>query len=203
VAASPYDLNFSNIPAGVYPLTAQATDNQGAVGISPPVVFTVLAANSPPLITTQPQSESVFLGTNTGISVQAYGGPPLSYQWQLNGTNLPGATSALLSLTNAQLPSAGIYDVVVTNQYGRVTSASANLTLVSPNLFFNGISTTTNGNLQRTISAPAGSSFRIQTSADLANWTTLAQLTATNQNMSLSYPVAPQTTRLFYRLAAP
>ena len=203
VVSSPYLLNFSSIPAGSYTLTAQATDNEGAVGVSPPVNFTVLPWNSPPLIVTETQSKTVSVGTNVTFSVQATGAPPLAYQWQFNGTNISGQTSAQLALTNVQPQASGIYDVVVTNQYGRVPSSNATLTLVSPALVFRTIATTSDGKLQLGVSAPSGSSIRIQTSSDLLNWTTLAQVTVTNQNFNLTYPINPQTTDLYFRLAAP
>lgn len=51
----------------------------------------------------------------------------ISYQWQLNGTNLPGATNATLFLTNAQPQQSGIYTVALTNLAGSITSAPANV----------------------------------------------------------------------------
>ena len=68
----------------------------------------------------------------------AFGSPPLSYQWRVNGTNLvngvrlSGAITNLLAITNVQLSDAGAYTVVVTNVYGAVTSAPAVLTVLLP-----------------------------------------------------------------------
>jgi hypothetical protein len=39
----------------------------------------------------------------------------LAYQWQRNGTDLPGATAATLSVVNAQSANAGSYRVIVSN----------------------------------------------------------------------------------------
>ena len=47
-----------------------------------------VGVSGPPQILVQPQSQSVFSGTNAIISVAANGSPPLSYQWWLNSTNL-------------------------------------------------------------------------------------------------------------------
>ncbi len=68
-----------------------------------------------PSILTEPASASVNAGANVNLSVSAIGTYPVSYQWQLGGTNLPGATGPMLSLTNVQPANAGIYTVVVTN----------------------------------------------------------------------------------------
>jgi hypothetical protein len=44
------------------------------------------------LITIPPVNQSVPAGTNVTFSVTASGTPPLSYQWQFDGTNITGAT---------------------------------------------------------------------------------------------------------------
>jgi alpha-tubulin suppressor-like RCC1 family protein len=67
-------------------------------------------------------------GNNVTFSVAATGTPPLFYQWVFSGTNLPGATKATLALNNVQSANAGIYTVVVTNDFGFATSS--NMTLV-------------------------------------------------------------------------
>jgi len=84
----------------------------------------------PPAIVTSPQSQTAVEGMNVSFSVVAEGSPPLSYQWQVNGTDISGATDALLTLTDVQLTQAGNYAVQVTNLYGSVTSSSAVLTIV-------------------------------------------------------------------------
>ena len=68
-----------------------------------------------PSILTQPQSQTVRPGTNITLTVLASGSTPLHYQWRLNGTNVPGATTAALNLTNVQPSQAGNYSVVITN----------------------------------------------------------------------------------------
>ena len=46
-----------------------------------------------PAIVTQPQSASVFCSEGVTFQVTASGPTPLSYQWMLQGTNLPGAST--------------------------------------------------------------------------------------------------------------
>ena len=78
-----------------------------------------------PAIITHPVSQVVSIGVAVTNCVVATGAQPLSYQWQLNGTNLNGATNALLILNNMQPINLGVYDVVVTNVAGAVTSSPA------------------------------------------------------------------------------
>ena len=80
-------------------------------------------------ILTQPATQTVPQGTNVTFTVTAAGINPLSYQWYFNGTNLVGATSASLSLTNVQVANQGSYFVVVTNVMGSLTSSVAILAL--------------------------------------------------------------------------
>ena len=59
----------------------------------------------------------------------AGGTPPLSYQWNFNGTNILGATNTALTLTNLQTSQAGNYTVTVNNAYGS-TNAIATLSVI-------------------------------------------------------------------------
>ena len=88
------------------------------------------AANASPTITVQPASQSVVIGAPATFSVQASGVPTPNYQWQLNGSNISGATNPSLTVTNVQATSLGTYSVVVSSSSGSVTSNSC--TLSSP-----------------------------------------------------------------------
>ncbi len=86
----------------------------------------------PPTIMTQPSSETVVVGGAASFSVAAVGTPPLGYQWNFNGTNLIGATNAMLTLSDVQLGQSGDYSVLVTNTFGSIKSAIAILTVNLP-----------------------------------------------------------------------
>jgi alpha-tubulin suppressor-like RCC1 family protein len=83
----------------------------------------------PPSITTQPKGRSVPVGLPTMFNAAASGEAPLSYQWQLNGTNLPGATSNNYTNLAVTTNDVGAYQLVVTNGIGAVTSSVAMLTI--------------------------------------------------------------------------
>jgi beta-glucanase (GH16 family) len=92
----------------------------------------LLSTNAPPLVASQPVSQTVPIGGTAVFSVSATGSAPLSYQWQTNGGSgwgnlanggqISGATSNLLTITNATVNWALAYQVIVTNNYGAVTS---------------------------------------------------------------------------------
>jgi uncharacterized repeat protein (TIGR01451 family) len=78
-----------------------------------------------PSIFNQPVSQTVYPGGSASFSVAAAGTPPLTYQWQLNGRDIPGATNASLTVTNIAPALTGNYAALVSNPYGSVTSAPA------------------------------------------------------------------------------
>jgi endonuclease/exonuclease/phosphatase family metal-dependent hydrolase len=83
----------------------------------------------PPGIIIPPQSQTVTEGSKVTFTVTASGTPPLSYQWQFNGTNQDGATTSALSLPNVATNQAGEYTVTVTNAFGSTNSQAATLTV--------------------------------------------------------------------------
>ncbi len=101
--------------------------NNGGSVTSAPAILTL-----PPQILTQPASQTAIAGGNASLSVVANGSAPLSYQWNFQGVNVPGATNAWLTLANAQPTNAGNYSVVIANNVGSVTSSVATLTVLVP-----------------------------------------------------------------------
>ncbi|MCX6926871.1 MAG: immunoglobulin domain-containing protein, partial [Verrucomicrobia bacterium] len=75
---------------------------------------------------------TVLSGSSLSMSVQAVGTSPLQFQWFHNGTPIPGATTASLSLTNVTASASGVYYVTVTNAYGSGTSPVATVTVFPP-----------------------------------------------------------------------
>lgn len=94
-------------------------------------------APGPPNLTMQPQSRPVQLGSDVTFTAWGTGSKPFYYRWRFNGTNLPGATSPNLVLTNVQLARTGAYSVVVSNISGVATSAVAALNVLEPPTLFN------------------------------------------------------------------
>lgn len=83
----------------------------------------------PPQILGQPQSQAVAEGASATFSVVASGTPPLSYQWQRDRADLPGAVNSSLTLNAVTAADAGAYRVVVSNAFGVAVSDEATLTV--------------------------------------------------------------------------
>lgn len=92
----------------------------------------VLRINRAPTITAQPAHVTVYAGTNATFSVTATGTAVLAYQWRFQDQPIDGATAASLSIAGTQTNQAGLYSVVVSNEFGVVQSSNANLTVNLP-----------------------------------------------------------------------
>jgi hypothetical protein len=85
-----------------------------------------------PFVVLQPQSQTVPIGGNVSFLVFRAGTAPTTYQWQMDGTNLLGATSSSLNLTNLQITNAGNYGVILSNTAGTTLSSNAFLSVRVP-----------------------------------------------------------------------
>lgn len=83
---------------------------------------------TPPAITAQPMSQTIVKGQTATFTVTATGTAPLSYQWQMNGAAIAGATAASYT-TPATITSGAIFVVAVSNSAGSVTSNPATLSV--------------------------------------------------------------------------
>jgi len=83
-----------------------------------------------PTLTIQPVSLSIVRGSVATFSVLSGGTPPLHYQWRKNGLDIEGAVDASYTTPPTSLTDSGaIFDVVVSNSAGTVTSNSVRLTV--------------------------------------------------------------------------
>ena len=81
-------------------------------------------------IAVQPEDVTASVGRPATFSVTAAGSGALSYQWQRNGEDIPGATSAAYELPSAQLSDSGAtFRVIVSNGTQTRTSDAATLTV--------------------------------------------------------------------------
>jgi hypothetical protein len=225
--------NLSNVVAVVFGDSEYlALESDGNVaGTSPPInqfpvalssVFALdidapygegiaLFNNGSPVFKVQPGGQVVTNGGTIWLHARAVGAQPISYQWLLDGTILPDATNADLTITNAQGYDTGQYSAVASNQVGFATSLVATVTIpfsytpanlgiptIMPdgNLLFNVYST--NGSL---LVLNNTESLLFQASSNLIDWTFLTNaLTLTNGGALLSDPNATNSPVRFYRL---
>jgi hypothetical protein len=90
-----------------------------------------VTVNALTTITTQPTNVTVCENGTASMNVVAAGAGTLTYQWFLNGTTVPGATNASISIPNITTATQGAVTVAVTGSCGTVTSQVANLVVNS------------------------------------------------------------------------
>ena len=88
-----------------------------------------LTIELPAVIVMQPTNLAVAVGAVAAMGIVAEGTAPLSYQWNVGGTNLVDATNSVLVITNVQLSDAGSYAVEVSNAFGSDQSSNAVLSV--------------------------------------------------------------------------
>ena len=88
-----------------------------------------LVGDGSPFMTIQPVSQTVPRSAAVQLHARAVGAPPLRYQWQLDGEDLPGATNGDLTITNVQGGDTGKYQVLVGNDLGHAVSRAAQLSI--------------------------------------------------------------------------
>ena len=84
--------------------------------------FSVFSSLDEVSLYTDPSYQLVPIGVTATIGAVVYGPIPLSYQWNVNGTNIVGATNATLVIPNAQLTNSGDYSYTATFTLGTLTN---------------------------------------------------------------------------------
>jgi hypothetical protein len=116
--------------AGTYNFTLNAwqlADASGDQIVYPRIITVTDVASQPPDITYHPVSLTVKPGGGAFFTVKVNGTGVVTYQWKVNGVDLPGETEPTLNLSDVQLADAGSYSVVVTNSAGSTASNGASL----------------------------------------------------------------------------
>jgi hypothetical protein len=216
-----YGINLNPATSPVYYIFAQT--NQGPYITNEPLVwlttpdfvsFNVVCSNvtispagifefpQPPSITLSPQSQTVLAGKTVSFNVQATG-PGLGYQWLVNNTTISGASSSMLTLSNASTTLAGPYQVIVTNSLGAATSSVATLTVFLPPTLNLGVGSP--GTLQLSANSVTGLNYVVEVATNLANPFWVPVLTNnTGVNGLVNFQTnATSTAQQFYRLVFP
>jgi glucose/arabinose dehydrogenase len=96
-------------------------------------VFRVRATGTAPSISTNPGDQNVTVGQMATFSCAATGSAPLTFQWQLNMTDIQGATGTSYTIPATVLTDTGAkFRCIATNIFGSATSNEATLTVTAP-----------------------------------------------------------------------
>jgi hypothetical protein len=80
----------------------------------------------------QALAQTVTAGASVLLTSGTLGKAMAAYQWQFNGTNIFGATNAVLAFDSVSWANSGTYQVVVSNALGTATGEPISLTVQTP-----------------------------------------------------------------------
>jgi len=108
-------VTITNLQGITNTYTVRLTNSAGEPRLHTNAIVTVL---TPPIITNQPASLTLGVGSNATFRAGVRGTAPLVYQWFKDGAPLPTQTNSLLNLTNIQPSNEGVYYATITNSLG-------------------------------------------------------------------------------------
>jgi hypothetical protein len=94
----------------------------------------------PQILSNIPTNIVAAIGNTLNLSATFVGSFPITYQWQMDGTNLSnsadvaGAQTSTLTLSDVQLGAAGYYQLVASNAFGTNATSVATLSVVTLSL---------------------------------------------------------------------
>jgi hypothetical protein len=119
--------NNAVLPLGTNVAVISVKDNSGNTSFSTNTI--TVRDQTPPLIVTQPQSQTNLVHTTATFAAAATACTPLSYQWFFGNSLLTQQTNSSLTISNVSTANAGNYELVATALGGSSTSAVATLTV--------------------------------------------------------------------------
>ena len=202
---APYNLTWTNVPIGVYSLSAQATDNGGASTVSSPVVI-VVTSNRPPVVTllTPTNGAAFFVPFNLAINASAF---------DLDGTvaevDLYAGTNLLAALTNTPYalvwtnPPPGTYLLSATaiDNLGATTSTplvTITVSLPAPVQLGSPLLTDL-GQFQLPLAGQTNGNVIVEASTNLEDWLPLGTLSLPNGTNLFLDAQSTNFTYRFYR----
>jgi hypothetical protein len=185
-----WGMNYSgSVPVGLTNVVGLAGGSEHSLA---------LMGDGRPVITVQPFRRKVAGGSGARLQVMAAGTAPLSYQWQLDGSNILGETGRTLLL--GQVAAAGNYTVIVSNVLGAVTSSAS---AVTPGLRFDnsagGMVMTKGGLRLRLLGCSGLGSVVVYASTDLTDWQPILTNSAVTGTLDFQDNSATNSSWRFYR----
>ncbi len=129
-----------------------------------------LTSAIPPTIDVSLQNITAIAGQNIAFNASASGIPAPSYVWQFNGSTLPDATGASLSLTNVSADLSGQYTLIATNLAGTATNSALLSVYPTAAATLTALPSFSGDRFQFSVSGVPGFSYVIETSTNFIDW---------------------------------
>ncbi len=146
-------VTFTN--TGVFPFRCVPHSSGSGTNFSG-MVGSITVTSSLAIATVVPSQSYLVVGGDLTLSLSQTLNPSTTYQWQFNGTNLPGATGPTLVLSDVTTNDSGLYRVTLSSAFEVVTTPPAVVQVVDRLTIFNH---------PRNTNAPAGSNVTLSVTA--------------------------------------
>jgi hypothetical protein len=206
ISNAPYSLTWTNVRAGIYSLTARATDDDGGFSTSSAVVI-VVNTNQPPSVQLVSPTEAAayFLPLDLTIQAETFDidGVVTNVDFY-SGTSLLGSvTTAPFSFSWSDVP-VGTHDLSVraTDDRGATaTSQPVTITVTMPApLALGAMTMLPEGAFEFQVSGQAGGRFLIEASTNLTDWTSLGAYPAPTGVLDFKDVQSTNLNYRFYRV---
>ncbi len=162
-----------------------------------------LAGQGAPRPEFQPFARAVTIGQPTWLSAGSLSGATADYQWQLNGVDLPGATTPALWIGSITWTNAGNYRLIASNAMGRIVGPPISLTVLRTPLRFDngppGIQVTNGIAYLRLLGASDVGPVVLFASTNLLVWEPILTNPPVIGEVLFTCPAATNQSRRFYR----
>ena len=114
--------------------------------------------------------------------------------------DIAGATGSSYTLAAAQYTNAGSYSVLATNIAGSILSSNALLAILAPSpAQFQFLVQMPDRSLQLLLAGDPGATYSVESSTNMANWTTLTNMTLTGGASVFSIPGLTNDPQRYFR----
>ena len=156
-------------------------------------------------IASRAYSRTQTVGDTVCLVANSIGNAPATYQWQRNGTNIPGATTAALVLSPARWSDAGAYRAIASDAFGSATGPETDITMGPPTLQLDGsgsgVLVSSNSVQLRLQGASGTGSLVVFGTTNLVSWTPVLTNPPAGGTVILVVPITPNQQEMFYRVA--
>jgi hypothetical protein len=128
--------NPLNATNAIYSIPSVGTNNAGNYSVViANAAGSATSSNAVLTVVLSPQSQTNYASSTATFTATAFGSQLLNYQWQKNGTNLvnggniSGATTSMLTIASVSDADAANYSAVLSDAYASVTTSNAMLTV--------------------------------------------------------------------------